>query len=273
MLETIKKEWEAKVAIAILVIFTLWWLPGLMTPNRYEIRYFGDFPSIYGIMALWGGICGFIISKKWGGTKSLMGKAILMFSFGLFAQEFGQIAYAYLAFVQNIEVPYPSIGDIGYFGSIPLYIYGVWLLAKASGVSIKLQSFKNKIQAIIIPLVMLTISYLLFLQGYEFDWTNPLRVFLDFGYPLTQAIYISLAILTYFLSKGVLGGIMKNKILFILFALVIQFLSDCTFLYQSSRGTWSAGGINDYMYLISYSLMTLGLIQFMTVWKKLRHQE
>ena len=89
---------------------------------------------------------------------------------------------------------------------------------------------------------MLAVGYFLFLQGYEFDWSDPLKVFLDFGYPFGQAIYVSIAILTYLLSRGILGGIMKGKILFILFALCMQFLSDYTFLYQSSKGTWSVGG-------------------------------
>ena len=272
MWETIRKEWQAQVGIVIFLLLTSWWLIGLLSPDKFSTRYFGDFPSIYGMMALWGGIWGVYVSQNWGGFRSVMGKAILMFSLGLFAQEFGQLAYAYLAFYQKIEVPYPSIGDIGYFGSIPLYIYGTFLLARASGVQINLRSFAHKLQAVLIPLVILFLGYLLFLQGYVFDWSDPVKIFLDFGYPLAQAIYISLALLTYLLSRGTLGGVMKSKILFILFALSIQFLADYTFLYQSSRGIWSVGGINDYMYLISYLLMTLGILQLLTVYKDLKHE-
>jgi len=36
-----------------------------------------------------------INSRKWGGLRSVMGKAILMFSLGLVAQEFGQLSYAF----------------------------------------------------------------------------------------------------------------------------------------------------------------------------------
>ena len=143
---------------------------------------------------------------------------------------------------------------------MPLYTYGVLLLAQASGVKIKLQSYGSKVQAIFIPIIMLVIGYMLFLQGYKFDWSNPIKIFLDFGYPLGQAIYVSIALLTYFLSKGMLGGVMKNRILFIVFALVIQFLSDYTFLYQSNRGLYQVGGINDYMYLVAYFLMTFALL-------------
>lgn len=269
VIETIKKEWQAKVAIVIFIILTFWWFYSPHFKASPEARFLGDFPSIYAVLALWGAIWGINISQKWGLLKSIMGRAIFVFSLGLIAQVFGQVVYAYFSFYQHIAVPYPSLGDLGYFGSIPLYIYGAVLLAKASGVSIGLKSFKNKLQAIFIPIMVLAIGYYLFLQGYKFDWNDPLKIFLDFGYPLGQAIYISFAFLTYLLSRGILGGVMKSRVLFLLFALSMQFASDYTFLYQSSRGTWHVGEINDYMYLVAYLLMTLALIQLKTVLDKL----
>lgn len=268
MFEVIKKEWSAKIAILIFLFFATWWIL-IQFPPANESRLVEYFGEAYGLMAVWGGIWGIIIARRWGWTKSVMGKAILAFSLGLFAQEFGQIMYSYYIYFLNQE-SYPSIGDIGYFGSIPLYTLGIVYLAKASGVRIGLKSFENKIQAVFIPLAMLAVGYFLFLQSYEFDWSNPLTVFLDFGYPLGQAIYVSVAILTYLLSRGVLGGVMKGSVLFILFALVLQFLSDYTFLYQTSIGTWRLGGENELMYLFSYFIMTFGLIRFGTVYLSLR---
>lgn len=263
-----KKDWQAKIAILLFILLSGWWLTGFLNPAMYKSRFYGDYPSIYGVMALWGAIWGIMVSREYGGIRSIMGRALIFFSLGLLAQELGQLIYAYYSFYQHIAVPYPSLGDIGYFGSIPLYIYGVWLLAKASGVQLKLRSYFNQSLAVLIPLIMLGVSYFFFLQSYTFDWSNPLKIFLDFGYPLGQAIYISLAIATFLLSRGVLGGIMRGKILFLLFALCIQYMSDFIFLYQSSRGTWSAGGPNDYMYLISYLTLTLALLQFKNILKK-----
>ena len=105
----------------------------------------------------------------------------------------------------------------------------------------------------------------MFLQKYEFDWGQPLKIFLDFGYPFGQAIYVSLALLTYTLSKSVLGGIMKKKILFILFAFLMQYVADYNFLFQSSRGTWANGGYGDFLYFLAYFLMTLGLLNLQNI--------
>ena len=227
----------------------------------------------YNVVAIWGGICGLYLSKLWGGHKSIIGRVSLAFALGLFAQAFGQNVYNYFYITQgfDIAVPYPSIGDIGYFGSVLAYIYGVLLLAKASGVKISLKSFGSKISAIVIPLIMLVLSYWFFLRGYSFDWNHPVKVFLDFGYPFGQAVYVSFAILTLLLSRKFLGGIMRVPIIYFLVALIVQYLCDFTFLYQANEGTFVAGGIVDFMYFISYFIMSLSLIRLGSAFEKIKN--
>jgi hypothetical protein len=269
MLETIREELSAKIAFVFFLLFTLWFtffhLPGVDPGSQYDW-----FTVTYGIMAALGGIWGLSIAKKWGWVHSLMGKSILLFSLGLVLQEIGQLSYTYYIYYLHIEVPYPSWGDLAFYGSIPCYIFAVAYLARASGIHISLKSFGSKLQAVLIPIATLLLSYIVFLQGYIFDWSNPLKIFIDFGVPFGQAIYISLAILTYVLTKRILGGIMRNKVLFLLFALLVQYIADWTFLYQASRGTWSVSGTNDYMFFCAYFLMTLGLLQLSTARKKLK---
>lgn len=269
MFETLKKELSAKIALVLLVLLTIWWaiLNLFGSVDQFQNYIFG---ATYGLMAVLGGSLGFRIAKHWGGTKSIMGNAILVFSLGLLFAEFGQIVWSYYNIFLNVEMPYPSIADIGFFANIPFYSIGIILLAKASGIQFRLHKFGSKLQIVLLPVTMLVISYLFFLQNYEFDWVNPLVVFLDFGYPLGQAFYVSLALLAYSLSKNILGGIMRNKILFLLFACVAQYIADYNFLFQNSRGTWVNGGYGDYLYLMAYFIMTLALIQLNTVLSKLR---
>jgi hypothetical protein len=269
MSEMTHGQWQTRVAYVIFVIFSTWWLVNLLFVSKTNVsyQYFGE---TYALMALWGAGWGMYLSRHWGGLKSVVGKSLCMFSFGLFAQFFGQVAYSYSVYVLKIDNPYPSIGDFGYFGSIFCYILGVWFLAKASGVNIGLRTYSNKIMAVIIPLTVVAVGYFLFLRNYTFDWTNPIAVYLDFGYPVGEAVYISFAGLAYLLSRRVLGGILKDKILFILFALSVQFIADYTFLYETKANTWYVGGINDYLYFFAYFLMTLALLQMSTVVRKLK---
>ena len=255
---------ERKIAYIFFIFISGWWLYLFFNHITNSTPAY-LFAATYGIMALLGGIWGLEISRKWGGTKSVMGKAITSMAFGLLAAEFGQIVFSFYNIFQNNQVPYPSLADIGFFANIPLYSIGILYLARASGVRFTAQKLSHKIQIVLLPIAMLYLSYYMFLQKYEFDWGQPLKIFLDFGYPFGQAIYVSLALLTYSLSKRVLGVIIKKIILFILFAFLMQYVADYNFLFQSSRGTWANGGYGDFLYFLAYFLMTLGLLNLQNI--------
>ncbi len=274
MIKSQKVNWQLIVTLLLFLFFAGYWVyfQLFLTGNDIHHRQIYTFSSVYGIIALWGAICGIIAAFKWGGFRSVLGKALLFFSVGLLSQEFGQLAYSYYYIVEHLEVAnYPGFGDIGFFSTIPLYCLGVIFLAKSSGVSLRIKSLSHTIPAVLITFGVLAAGYLLFLQGYEIDSSNPIKTFLDFGYPLGAAIYVSLTAGTYLLSRGILGGIMKARILFVLFALCLQFMADYTFLFQTSRGTWVDSGINDFIYFISYFFMTLALLQFGSVYQNLKN--
>jgi RecA/RadA recombinase len=247
-----------KITGVLFCIFTISWIIVQILSNKYwEIIFSASYFNI----ALLGGILGIYIAQKWGGIKSIMGKALLFFSFGLFTQAFGEIVYSFFTIFYHIEVPYPSLGDIGYFGTIPLYICGTFFLMQASGGKIELSNIKKNKKILAISIIILIIADVLLLQQYKFNWSNPVKIFLDFGYPLGDIIYVYFAFLTYIQLKNTKETIMKNKILMIFIALCFQWLSDYTFVYQANNKTWHPGQINDYMYFISYLLMTLGILQ------------
>lgn len=269
MLNKFVSNWQARVISLVFILFSVWWTY-LQFLNRSTVSNFDNFASTYCVIAIWGGIWGIYISNKWGGFKSILGRSLLAFSVGLFAQAFGQLSYSYFVMIKHIEVPYPSLGDLGYFGSIPLYIYAILQLAKASGISLSLKSNANKIVAIIFPLLLLSFTYYVFLRNYQFDWSAPLKLFLDFAYPLGQSVYVSIALLTYYLSRNILGGRMKIRVLIVLFALFIQYCADFIFLYQANNNQWIAAGINDYIYLVGYFIMTLALLEFGYIYQEFK---
>lgn len=252
------------LALSVFGGFAAWWLYNyfFLEPDARSNELFSD---THGLLALIGSLIGFWVATKWGGIKSVFGRSIFLLSLGLLAQVFGQAMYSYYALVQGIEAPYPSIGDIGYFGSVILYIFAILLLAKTAGAKFNNVSTGKKLVATFLPLALLAGSYLIFLKDYEFDWTYPLVVLLDFGYPLGQATYLALAILTFLLSRGLLGGIMKNKILLLLGAFLVQYAADYAFLYRFNREIWYPGDISELLYLTAYGLMVIAILKFGTV--------
>lgn len=262
--KAILRDSRIRISAALFVIFSLWWA-GLHLFNASSVQV-QIWTALYQLTALFGGVAGLVIARRWGGLKSMMGRAILMFSIGLLCELLAQSAGSYLVW-QVGTVPYPSLSDVGAFGALIFYAIGVIFLAKASGARVSLRSYKGKLIAVIIPLLFLGASFAIFLRSYQFDWSQPLTTFLDIGYPLGEAFYVSMAILAYLLSRKLLGGIMKIPILFFIAALIAEYVADFLFLYSSHAGTYVNGGLNDWLFVLSYSLMAISLIQLGVVYK------
>jgi hypothetical protein len=244
--------------VGLYLFFVLFWI------CERELKLWNSdiYTYVYFLLPLYGGYVGLQTAKLWGGSKSAVGKAILGFASGLLLQVFGQLSYAYYLLFMGQDVPYPSIGDVGFFGSIFCYIYAVYQLAQASGSRFSLKSISYKLISLFLPFVLLAISYVVFINGQVLDTTNLLKLILDLGYPLGQSIYISLALLALILSGKYLGGMLKTAVLIILFGLITQYIADFMFLYEASRGIWEAGQINDLVFLTAYFLTSLGITRF-----------
>lgn len=259
MLSTIFKSKLTYIVLAIYLILLIWWvkifLSGVKSSDENYL-----FGFAYSFLALIGGLNGLLVSKVWGGYKSLVGKGIIFISLGLLGEWFGQTVWTYFNVAQRVEVPYPSIADIGYFSIIPFYALGMFFFAKAAGAKFSLKTIRGKLILIIIPIVMGTVSYLLFLKNLSPSLSDPIRTFLDFGYPFGEAITISIALVTFGLSRGILGGRMRNKILYLIFAFIVQYITDYTFLYKAAAGIYYNAGFVDLMYATSFAVMTIGLI-------------
>ncbi len=246
------------ILICYYCLIVAWWawinINGL-NDSSHSYLYGGA----YALIALAGGIAGLKLSSKWGGWKSIMGKGIIFLSLGLLGEAFGQLSWTSYNMIWKVEVPYPSIADIGYFSIIPFYALAMFSFARASGARLSLSTFLNKLQVVVVPVIMVVISYILFLRDYDLDLSAPIRVFFDLGYPMGEAITISIAILTLILSRNYLGGIMKGKIRYIIFAFFVQYLTDYTFLYHASREIYTNGGLVDLLYPTSFIVMSVGL--------------
>lgn len=248
--------------------FVAWWISFQHVVNNQglAVQWFG---GTYGVVALIGALIGFTAARKWGGFRTVLGRALIFFSLGLLAQEAGQLIYTYYIYGAKIQIPYPSWGDVAYFGSVLLYICAVYFLTKLTGVKFSLKRIRYKAIAVIVPVAMLVAAYGVLLHNHHYDTSHPLTVFLDFGYPMGQAIYMSMAITAYLLSRKLLGGVMRGGIVLIILALFIQYASDANFIYENSRGTYLAGKYADLLYLVAYFAMATAMLRFHSIYRQL----
>src|ERR1035438_10224201 len=109
-------------ATLVFLGFFVWWISfqHVVTKLGLSVQWFG---STYAFLALMGAIVGFVAARKWGGFKTILGKALMFFSIGLLAQAAGQlIGDYYVVWAHQSTIPYPSWDDVAYFGSILFYI-------------------------------------------------------------------------------------------------------------------------------------------------------
>ncbi len=267
--EQLKGSKNLQIITVFFAILTVWWL-SIFFRGLAEGPENNAFTLIYPLLSLIGGVAGLSFAKKWGGLKSVLGGSITYFSAGILAQFAGQALYSYYIYVLGVEVPYPSVGDVAFFGSVVFYIFGVVQLAKVSGLRLSFATLSGKVQAFIIPLIVLFLSYWIFLNGYEPDWSDWVVTFLDFGYPIGQVVYVSIALLALLISKNILGGVMRKPIMLLIMALIVQYIADFHFSYQASRDTWYVGGTNDFIFAFAYFLMAISLFSIGNMFYKVK---
>ncbi len=261
MFSTILKSKFAWFVIIYYLILLGWWIKIFFSGSQTnpENYFFGTF---YAVLAILGAVNGIMISKVYGGWSSIIGKGIILLGLGIFAQACGQLIWSYYNIVLKVDVPYPSVADIGYFSLIPAYTMGALMFAQASGGKFSLQTSSGKILAFLIPTIALILAYFLFLRDVGFDLSDPIKTFFDVGYPLGEIIPVSIALFTLTLTKSLLGGTMKKRILYLVGAFFFQFLTEYLFLYAAGTETYFNGDWHDLMYATSYVIMSLGLISF-----------
>ena len=256
------------ILIVFFIYFFAWWLIlQYFTGNATSILFWSN---LYQLIALIGGISGIIVSKNlFYGMRSciLIEKSILFMSIGLLFQVFGQIVFGSYFFIYGVDIPYPSLADVGFFGSSLFYIRGLLYLAGITGIRLKLISFWHKKEVLLIPIVLLLVSYFIFLDKYNFDWNYPMRIFLDFGYPFIEITYVTIALIILLYGKNLVGGIMNWPPL--LLAMFMQYSADFNFIYQVKNGTWVNGGYGDLLYLIAYFILAYSLIGLGLTFKNL----
>ncbi len=261
ILDKVKHDVSSIFVFSYFLMLTGWWAVLYFFFESRLIEQNLVWAATYQFLAWFGAIYALKNSHVWGDVHSRLGMSMICFGAGLLLQGIGQTVFSFYTTILHIDIPYPSLADIGFFGSIPFYLSGAYMLAQLSGAEISIKSFAGRIQVLFVPIFMLSFSFIVFLGDYQYDWSQPLKTFLDIGYPLGQAMYVSIAILALSLSWKTSGGMIRQPIIFLIIALVVQYFADFIFLYQAHVETFYSGGTSDFLYLVSYFCMTMALIR------------
>lgn len=255
-----------------LIIF-LYYLPVIIWGIVYYFLGIKETPSNYwyqfafGLIPLLGGIWGILKAKQWGWLKSKVGKSVFFISLGAISWGIGQMFWSlYYNILQQVEVPYPSLADVGYSLSFPFLAIGLFSLSKATGAKYSLKHRNGKILAGIITLVATILAYYLLIvvaRGGVIDFTEDgLKLFFDLAYPLGDLAILLFSLLIYGLSYNYLGGRYKFSIMSIILGLLVLFLGDFSFSYTTTIGTYYNGHWVDIILPTAWMLIVFGVNGF-----------
>ena len=254
-----------KIATALLVYFVaivVWWLMIFFSGLVDDIQNY-LFGLFFALIPFFGGITGLWHSRQWGGIKSTIGRTLTFLSLGLITWAIGTFIFAYYNLVLAVAVPYPSIADLAYIISWPLWALGMVNLSRATGVTFQLRKTGGKIGLLVIPILIIFASYyLLFIvaRGGEIDWSGGmLKLFFDLAYPVGDIVILSLAILVYGLSFNYLGGKFKIPIIIILIGFLLSYFADFSFSYTTTVETFYVASWVDLLFATTMFFLSLGI--------------
>ncbi len=211
-----------------------------------------------------GALFGFRNAKSWGGFKSAVGKALIFLSLGTLTWSLGMLAWNYYVFLAQVEVPYPSLADIFFILSWPLWAFGVVYLSKATGVRFALREAKGKAMLFVVPLLAIAASYYLLVvvaRGgvIDLEGSSGWKLFFDLFYPIGTAVILAMALTFFSLSMDFLGGRYKKPIAILILAFLVNYLSDFTFSLTTTNETYFNGHFEDFLFLSAMYMLSVSL--------------
>jgi hypothetical protein len=221
----------------------------------------------FGLIPLVGGVLGLLKSRKWGGSKSYVGRALLAISAGAVCWGMGQMFWSlYYNIISSVDIPYPSLADVGYSLSFPFMAVGLVSLSKATGARFSLKHPGGKLLALAITTLGLIAAYYLLIvvaRGGVIDFTEgSLKLFFDLAYPMGDLVIFLFSALIYGLSFNYLGGRYKIPILSIIFGMLVLFFGDFSFSYTTTVGTYYNGHWVDMVLPTAWMLIVFGVNSF-----------
>lgn len=267
MLKSNKFQQIALVAyIGIVLLWAFLHLSGRTGQHVDKVNYWYSF--LFGLIPLMGGVVGMWQSHIWGGLKSVLGKAIFLFSLGLLLWGFGETIWSYYNFFKGEPAPYPSLADIGFSPSVFFWILGTIFLGKASGAIYAFRkSVIAKTTAIVMVLLLSALAYYMLVNVARGGVLVPkgetiLKTVLDIAYPLGDFLALTFAAVVIVLSRKYLGGFYRLPIAFILIGLSMMYFGDFSFSYTTTIGTFYNGNLGDLLLASGTFFMTFGILGF-----------
>jgi hypothetical protein len=252
------------ILFGLFVLSIVYWLYFFFVSGykQHPLGIFTQIPLI--IIPITGGIVGLIRSRRWGGWKSAMGRALLSLSTGMVIWGAALGMWTYFI-ATGIAIPYPSSADYVFIWSPILWVYGLIQLSKVVGTPFGFRTTKERLIGVgATALVSLLAYYVLVVIAHGNTLGTPdettTQLFFDYAYTLETLVTVVIVGTIFALSRKYLGGRYKKPVLFLFIGFFIHFLAIFFFVRTTGDGSYFNGNIADVFFTLAVYMESLGII-------------
>lgn len=240
-----------------LMVFRIGGMPGfLITTNLSAVTF--------SLLAFW------IFSNVWLSIdeRDISRRIWGFFALGILLWTVAEAVWAYYELILMVETPYPSAADFFWvLGYLPLFL-GLATRYKTLDVTVDPRR-KLTILTFVALLFLITVYFVFIPIISEFDQQRLVESLLNIFYPTGDLVLLVLTSLVFF-SMG--EGRFALTWRFILSGFLIMSVADLVFSYLSWYGLYHPDGstnvisiLVDFAYLLSYTLLSLGIYAYNTL--------
>jgi len=239
------------VAAATFVLFLLSVLLYVFHPFGENFYIFGDsFVIALSFMAF---LSGFYAYKSHGFASS-QGRALLFMTLGVFFWFLGEFTWGFYEMFLVAEKPVASLADVFWFIGYPLYLAGIYFIAKTASPSI------GKRKLIILSTIALLISILMVYLALPnlTDATLSFEEKISTGGYIIGDIFLLIGII--FVTGCLWGSRFAKAWSVLLFAMVLSTVADIC--YAIFFSVYETGNLIDILWNLDYLLMAFGFFYY-----------
>lgn len=253
------KTWTRlqKVAVLITLIYAVVFI--FMLIARPGSRHFYDaFFNTYQIFPpLLAGMIGLIFYRRGQHTNTMRRRGWLFIALACLSFAVGQITWTYFESIRGIEVPFPSLADMGYLGTYILMIPGVFMLFGSLNVAGR---FRQLLDSAIVAGSVGVLSWSFLVQKlWNVSDVSLVGKLISITYPLGDIAALFGAIIL--ISNARQNNGLRRSFNFLAVGIFGFVFFDTSFTWMSMNSTYRTGSWSDWTIsfgwiLIGYSFLT-----------------
>jgi diguanylate cyclase len=167
----------------------------------------------------------------------------------------GEAVWSYYELVRGIEVPFPSLADIGFLAAAPLTMAGLWFLPGVRGGQV--WRLRGLLDGLLVAGALFFGSWVTVLQPLFHDHqVGLLSRAVSLAYPISDVVVASLVVMV----ANRCATTHKLSLAFVMAGLLSFAAADSSFAYLSATNSFGLGNALDVGWFAGYLLLGLGAI-------------